>query len=207
MTAKIKKAAVCALVFALAACSNNPPQSALDEMANALETHNSSKFLSRVDMSLYTANFVANMTENDQALKALNSLSGMLGLGSLDNLLAGLMNYQNQLQERFERGVANGELAAQCGESIEAGCPWTPDALRKARVTLVDDDAAVAAVTSPRGIISWLALRKENDVWKVVGLAFGESEARIFAKGTSKKQVAPPVTPVVPENEEKPAEI
>lgn len=199
---------ICFAIFAFG-CSDNQPQSALDEMAEALERNEPARFLARLDLPLYAANYTASLMENDEALSALNSLSSMIGLGSLDKLVGEAVDMRSRLEQRFSRGVSNGELMAQCREAKRADCPWIPQSLRDAKVIVVAKDAAVAAVTTPQKLTSWLALREEGDVWKVIGLAADENEARSFAVGEAKPAARkkgapeiPPVKPVVPEEAE-----
>ena len=51
-------------------------------------------------------------------------------------------------------------------------------------------DAAVASVTTPAGMTSWLALRKQGETWRVVGRAVMENMARAFAQAGSQTKAA-----------------
>ena len=74
---------------------------------------------------------------------------------------------------------------ADCTQATYPDCPWVPESLRKAKVKKLNDTAAVASVTTPAGITSWLALQKRGDEWVVVGQAALEDTARKYALGTA----------------------
>ena len=61
-------------------------------------------------------------------------------------------------------------------------------------------DAAVASVTTPAGMTSWLALRKQGENWRVVGRAVMENMARAFAQAGQAK-----AAPAAPAKAQQPA--
>lgn len=143
-----------------------------------------------MDLKTFAANQIKNLTREDQALSSLDSLGRMLGLGGMDDLLGSVLNMENRLQSQYTRGVSTGEMMAQCREAQTPDCPWVPESLKQAQVTELSDTAAVAKVTTPAKMTSWLALRKKGDRWLVVGQAILESTAKAYATDVS----APPVS-------------
>ena len=81
----------------------------------------------------------------------------------------------------MNQGVATGQMMAQCRRSITPDCPWVPQSLKAAKIIEVGPDAAIASVTTPANITSWLSLRKEGNAWKIVGRAPLENLARRYA--------------------------
>lgn len=178
------------LALALCACpgcesANAParsgPAAALDAMAKSMDANDSQAFLARVDLDQYANNYVRGLADANQALSSLNAIGKMLGVGNLDELIGGVVDMKAKLADRFNRGVATGELAAECRVSINADCPWVPESLRGAAVVELGPDAAIAKITTPAKITSWLALRKIGGQWKVVGQAAMEGSARSMA--------------------------
>lgn len=187
----------------VAACLSSGPQKSLDTLAEALTRNDSAAFLAQVDMKSFAANHIRNMTRDDHALGALDSMGRMLGLGGMEDLLGGVVDMRARLQAQFMRGVSTGELMAQCSAAETPDCPWVPDSLKKARITELGPDAAVAQVTTPARMTSWLALRKTGDAWLVVGQAVMESTAREYAlpQAAPTKAAPAPVQPFpAPEN-------
>ncbi|WP_241159603.1 hypothetical protein [Desulfovibrio sp. ZJ200] len=171
------------LVALLAACFASGPQKTLNKLAEALNKNDSAAFLSQLDVKMFAANQIKNLTREDQALSSLDSLGRMLGLGGMDDLLGSVMDMERRLQKQYVRGVSSGELMARCREAQSPDCPWTPEALQNAEITQLSDTAAVAKVTTPARMTSWLALQKRGDNWLVVGQAVLESTARDYAQG------------------------
>ncbi len=89
----------------------------------------------------------------------------------------------------MNQGVATGQMMAQCRTSITPDCPWVPQSLKAAKIIEVGPDAAIASVTTPANITSWLSLRKEGNAWKIVGRAPLENLARRYAspRGSSRR--------------------
>lgn len=201
MRYKLMVSLLCAL-FVLAACEKTGPAAALEDMARALNRNNSAAFLARIDMSAFAANYISSMTRNDEALNSLNSIGELLGLGSLDRLIGSVVDMGSRLTREFDRGVASGELMAQCKASTRPDCPWTPQALSEAQVYQLNDVAAVAKVTTQARITSWLALRKNGGAWQVVGQAVMENRARELAltggaeAAPGGQQASPAPTPI-----------
>lgn len=177
---------VAALLAALlTACFASGPQKALNSLAEALNKNDSAAFLAQLDLKTFAANQIKNLTREDQALSSLDSLGRMLGLGGMDDLLGSVLNMENRLQSQYTRGVSTGEMMAQCREARTPDCPWVPESLKQAQVTELSDTAAVAKVTTPAKMTSWLALRKKGDRWLVVGQAILESTAKAYATDVS----------------------
>lgn len=168
-------------ILLLGACMATGPQKALNGIADALAKNNSAAFLSHIDMQAFAANHIRNVTRNDEALNSINALGQLFGLGNLDDLIGNLVDMQKKLADQFNRGVASGELVAECAQSTTADCPWVPASLREAAITELGPDAAIAKITTPAKITSWLALHKIGDSWQIVGQAVLEATARQYA--------------------------
>ena len=175
----------------LLACQPAGADKTLGKMAAALRQNDSAAFISCIDLGTFAANELKTITRSNAALGALDSLGKMLGLGNMDSMVEKFVDLPAKLQEQFNYGVSTGELAAQCRQSTSSGCPWTPDALANARSVSVGESAAVAKVTVASGLTTWLALHRFGDVWKVVGMAPLENEARAYALAGSQKPAAP----------------
>ena len=188
----------------LSACFTSGPQSALNGMADAMQAHDSAAFLAYVDMKAFAANAIKSLTREDKALSTLDRLGRTLGLGGMEDLLGSVMDMERDLTERFTRGVSTGELEAGCRRAETPDCPWVPQALRHAQVTELDSVAAVARVTTPARMSSWLALRKEGERWRVVGHAALEGAAREYAQ---RRDIPPPPRPKAPARREGVSEI
>lgn len=170
------------LAVCLLACGPSGPQAALDHLAQALENNNPHEFIAGFDMDAYADNQIRNFTEGDQAMSVINSFGRILGFGNVDELVASLIDLKGNIEQRFTQGVASGELMAQCRTAITPDCPWTPGALRSARVVELGQDAAIAQVTTPAKITSWLGLRKQGGKWLIVGQAVLEARARTMVE-------------------------
>ena len=131
------------------------------------------------------------MTNENEALNMLDSLGQDLGLGGMDQLLGSALNMEDKLRKSLTRGVSTGALMAHCRKAERPDCPWVPESLRNAKVVELGPDAAVASVTTPAGMTSWLALRKQGETWRVVGRAVMENMARAFAQAGSQTKAAP----------------
>lgn len=194
MAGKFKWLAIC-LVLGLLGCTSTGPQKTLDEIAEALNQNNASAFLARIDMRAYAYNHIKSMTQNDEALSSLNALGNLLGLGGIDQLINSVMDMKSRMSQEFERGVSSGELVGECRRSETAGCPWIPQSLRNASIVKLDDNSAIARVTTPSKLSSWLALSRIDGMWMIVGQAIMESDARTFALAGAKvdKAIQQPV--------------
>lgn len=179
MATKLKIIISC--IILLVSCTASGPQETLNNLAKSLENNDPSTFLAQIDMKAFAANHIKNMTENDTALSSLNALGNALGLGSLDDLLGNLVDMQSRLEQQYERGVASGELIIECRDAETPTCPWVPASLRNAQIVELGPDAAIAKVTTPAKLTSWLAMHKIGEKWQVVGQAVLESRARSYA--------------------------
>lgn len=171
----------------LAACMASGPQKALNEMADAMDNNNGQAFLSHVDMSAFSENYINNMTQNSDALNSLSVLGQIfdqaLGMGSLNELIGSVVDMQKRLSDQFNRGVSSGELMAECRKATTPDCPWVPSSLREAKIVEIGPEAAIARITTPAKLTSWLALRKIGGKWLVTGQAVLEATARRYATG------------------------
>lgn len=181
------------LAALVAACVSSGPQKALNGMAEALRKNDSAAFLAGMDLKSFANNDIKNMTKEEAPLGLLDSLGRSLGIGGMDELLGSIVDMEARLHNHFNRGVSTGELMAQCRQAETPNCPWVPESLSNAKVTEIGSDAAVAQITTPARMTSWLALRKIDGKWLVVGQAVMESTARQYAAGKSA-----PAAPVVP---------
>ena len=189
----------------VAACVTSGPQKALNDVADALNKNDGGAFLAQLDMKPFATNQIKNMTREDQALNALDSMGRLLGLGGMEDLLGSVVDMQARLQKQYMRGVSTGELVAQCAKADTPDCPWVPESLKSAKVIDLGDEAAIAQVTTPARMTSWLALRKVGEKWLVVGQAVMESTAREYAlqKAPAVPAKPAPVSPTPREAPEK----
>ena len=198
----------CAALMALVAlgCTGaSGPEKALDSLARALDNNDSAAFLSGMDMTAYAENHIKNLAADDPALRALGSLGRLFRLGNEDQLLSGARDMKAQMEADFTRGVSTGELMARCRTADTPDCPWVPQALRDAAVVELGPVAAVAQVTTPARLTSWLALRKVGERWLVVGRAALEQTARQYALAAPAQDEAPAGTSPAPAPERAPA--
>lgn len=177
-----------AFLAGLAACTTSGPQAALDKVARAMADNNPSQFLAGIDLPAYSANYLQNMTSSDMALNSINELGNLLGIGGLDKLIGSIVDVQARIKNEFERGIASGELMAQCSSATSPDCPWVPEALRNAHIVELGPSTAIARVTTPPRITSWLAMCKYGENWKIVGRAVMENEAREMANAAKPAQ-------------------
>lgn len=184
----------------LASCLSSGPEKPLGAMADAMEKNDSATFLAQIDMPRFAANEARNMTNENEALNMLDSLGQDLGLGGMDQLLGSALNMEDKLRKSLTRGVSTGELMAHCRKAERPDCPWVPESLRNAKVVELGPEAAVASVTTPAGMTSWLALRKQGENWRVVGRAVMENMARAFAQAGQAK-----AAPAAPAKTQQPA--
>lgn len=189
----MKRVLAIAAALLLLACTASGPQKALNDLAEAMEKNNSQAFLAGIDMNDYAANYIRSMTDGSEAVNTLNTLGKMFGLGNLnelignfDELFGNIVDMRKRISGQFNRGVASGELMAQCRQADTPDCPWVPQSLRNARIVEIGQNAAIAQVTTPARLTSWLALRNIDGKWLVVGQAVMEATAREFATGANK---------------------
>lgn len=180
----MKKLCIVLTVCLLAACVSSGPEKTLYTVASALENKDSKVFLAQFDMKRYTAAHVQNITRENPALRTLSDMGKMLGMGGVGDALGSLLDVEGNLTSEFTRTVSTGELALACAQDTSPNCPWVAPSLRAAKVKELDATAAIAQVTSPTNIASWLALRKEGDNWRIVGHAPLEQQATRYALGT-----------------------
>lgn len=183
----MKKLLIVLSLCFLAACVSSGPKKTLDAAATALENKDSKAFLAQFDMQRYAAAHLQNVTRNNPALRTLNDMGQMLGIGGMSDVLGSMVDVAGELTSEFNRGVSTGELALACKEDSSPNCPWVARSLRDAKVKELDANAAIAQVTSPSNIASWLALRKVGDTWLIVGHAPLEQQAGRYALGVTEK--------------------
>jgi hypothetical protein len=193
-----------ACILLLAGCIGSGPGKALHEVASSLERKDSAAFLAKVDAGRYAAAYLDNLTQGNPALRALDSAAGKLfGMGVAD-LLNSLALVEEQLVGDFRTRVATGELVNECSRAASTGCPWAPASLRGAKIKELGPDAAVAHVTVPGNIATWIAMARTGGEWKIVGLSPREE----FAVRYAQNPPAPPAQrPSAPASPEKPTSI
>jgi hypothetical protein len=162
-------------------CQTTGAKKPLAAMAKALVKNDAGAFMAEMDMRRFSANVVRNMTSEDRALGVLDDLGRRLGLGGMEDLLGSVMDMESRMTRKFQRGVGTGELMAQCKVATTPDCPWVPDSLENAQITEIGENAAIAKVTTPARLTSWLALQRHGERWLVVGQAVLESSARDYA--------------------------
>ncbi len=176
-------ASILCLALALAACEGSSPKSVLDAAAKALQAKDSQAFLALVDMKSYAAHEMVNLKQDHRLLNRLDSLGSMLGLGGeLNELLDQILDLENRTTKTLNRTVSSGELVNMCTKAQTPDCPWVPESLAKAEVKSPSETEAVARVTTPANMTSWIALRKADKDWKIVGKAVLEEDATRFAR-------------------------
>lgn len=171
----------------LAACMTSGPEKTLNALAEALSNNDSTTFMEHMDIKAYAAYEISNMTQENRLMGFADSLGRKLGIGGVDRMLNSIVDMENELRQQFRRGVSTGELVADCRQATTPYCPWVPESLKKARITQLNDVAAVASVTTPAGMTSWLVLRKLSGQWRVVGQAALEDTARKYALGQASR--------------------
>lgn len=177
----MKKLCTALLALPLLACMATGPEKALNTLANALETKDSALFLAQMDGRQYAATEIRTKTAQSRGLSALDSVGRQLGLGGVEDVLGSIVDMEADVRRTFTRGVDTGELEAQCRVRTTADCPWVAASLRAASITEINATAAVARVTTPAGITSWLALNKRGEQWLITGKAPSEALARAAA--------------------------
>ena len=165
----------------LTACMTSGPEKTLGEMADALSANDSAAFMANMDLKRFADNEISNMTQESRGLNMLDTLGRRFGIGGVDKMLNSIVDVENDLRQHFQRG----ELMADCRQATTPDCPWVPESLMKAKVVKLNETAAVASVTTPAGMTSWLALQKRGESWQVVGQAVMEDTARKYALGTA----------------------
>ena len=193
--------AACALL--LAGCIGSGPGKALHAVASSLERKDSTAFLARMDTKRYTAAYMDNFTQGNPALKALDSAAGRLfGMGVAD-MVNSVASVEEQLVTDFKKRVSTGELVNECFHAASTACPWVPTALRGAKIKELGPDAAVAHVTVPGNIATWIAMTQIEGEWKIVGLSPQEEFAARYAKNPPASLRPPAQQPAGPAGPEK----
>jgi len=193
--------AACALL--LAGCIGSGPGKALHEVASSLERKDSAAFLAKMDTRRYAAAYMDNLTQGNPALKALDSAAGRLfGMGVAD-MVNSVASVEEQLTADFKKRVSTGELVQECSQAASTACPWVPASLRGARIKELVPDAAVAHVTVPGNIATWIAMTQIAGEWKIVGLSPQEEFATRYAKNPPAPLKPPAQRPADPAGPEK----
>lgn len=182
---------VCILVLLWGTSSSSGPQKTLNALADALDKRADKDFIALMDMKLFAANQVKNLTTDNETLSVLDSLGRTLGFDGVEALVGNVLDMESRLKKQYGRGVATGELEMQCRNAQSPDCPWTAQALREAKVKTLTDTAAVAEVTTQAGMTSRLALRKEKGQWLVAGQApLAETAERYALEGAASSSSA-----------------
>jgi hypothetical protein len=196
-----------ACILLLAGCIGSGPGKTLHEAASSLERKDSAAFLAKLDAGRYAAAYMDNLTQNNPALRALDSAASKLfGLGVAD-MIKSLAPMEEQLVDDFRTRVATGELVNECSRAASTDCPWVPTSLRNAKIKELGPDAAVAHVTVPGNIATWIAMAKTGEEWKIVGLSPREELAARYAKSRPVPPAPPARQPAAPAGPEKPTSI
>lgn len=201
----MKKFLALCSVFLLAGCLASGPEKTLDNLATALTKKDSTLFLAQFDMSRYASAHLQNMTQDNPALRTLDSVGKMLGIGDMEDVLGSIADTKGNLTDEFKRGVSTGELALVCGKATSPDCPWVAASLRAAKVKELGPNAAIAQITSPTNIASWLALSNKDGGWLIVGQAALEEQAAHYATGAKAKTPPAAKPKSAPATPQKPA--
>jgi len=193
--------AACALL--LASCIGSGPGKALHEVASSLDRKDSAAFLAKLDSRRYAAAYMDNLTQGNAALKALDSAASRLfGMGVAD-MVNSVASVEEQLVADFKKRVSTGELVNECSQAASTACPWMPASLRGAKIKELESDAAVAHVTVPGNIATWIAMAQIEGEWKIVGLSPQEEFAERYAKNPPVLLKSPAQQPAAPAGPEK----
>ena len=204
-TVRVFLSAACILL--LSGCVGSGPGKALHEVASSLERKDSAAFLAKMDTKRYAAAYMDNITQGNPALKALDGTIGRLFGKGVTDLVNSVASVETQLVGDFKKRVATGELVNECTQAASTSCPWVPASLRAAKIKELGPDAAVAHVTVPGNIATWIAMSKIGEEWKVVGLSPQEEFAERYAKRPPTPPALPVQPPTVPASPEKPVTI
>lgn len=165
----------------LTGCLSSGPEKTLRTMASALTKKDAALFLAQMEVRNYATSQIFNRTQDHTALRALDSMGRMLGLGSMEQLLDSIVDLESTFREDYTRCVSTGKLMLDCRNAQTPDCPWVPESLEKAKIKELTPTTAVAQVTTPANITSWLALAKRGEQWFVVGQAPLEAQAAQYA--------------------------
>jgi len=185
-------------VLLLTGCIGSGPGKALHEVALSLERKDSAAFLAMMDTKRYAAAYMDNLTQGNSALKALDTVTNkLLGMGVAD-MVNSVASVEAQLVADFKKRVSTGELVNECTQTASTACPWVPASLRSARIKELSSDTALAQVTMPGNIATWIALTQIKGEWKIVGLSPQEEFAERFAKNPPSPPQSPSQQPSPP---------
>ena len=196
---------VCVLL--LAGCVGPSPSKTLDEVASSLTNKDSAAFLAKMDTKRYAAACMNNITQGNPALRMLDSAASRLFGTGVTDLITSVASVEEQLVSDFKTRVSTGALVNECSQAASTGCPWVPVSLRAAKIKELGPDAAVAHVTVPGNIATWIAMSKIGAVWKIVGMSPQEELATRYAKNSPPPPVPPAHPPAAPAGPEKPTAI
>jgi len=107
----------------------------------------------------------------------------------------------------FKKRIGTGELVNECSQAASTRCPWVPASLRAAKIKELGTDAAVAHLTIPGNIATWIAMSKIGEEWKIVGLSPQEELAMRYAKNPPAPPAPPAQQPAAPASPQKPRTI
>ncbi|MDO4839116.1 MAG: hypothetical protein Q3990_00370 [Desulfovibrionaceae bacterium] len=170
------------LAMPLAGCESSGPKGACDRAASALEKKDSALFMSQFDMDAYAYHEFVNLSKDNGLMKLTDQIGSIFGINDqLNSIIMNATNLKGQTEETFKRSVANGEMAAICSRSTSADCPWDVTGLKNAKIKELNEEAAIATVTTKANVTSWVALRKKGETWVIVGKAASEEKAAMFA--------------------------
>ncbi len=170
------------LAMPLAGCESSGPKGACDRAASALTKKDSALFIAQFDMDAYAYHELVNLSKDNGLMKLTDQIGSLFGINDqLNEIILNATNLKGQTEETFKRTVANGEMAAICSRSTSADCPWDVTGLEKAKIKELNEEAAIATVTTKANVTSWVALRKKGETWVIVGKAPTEDKAVLFA--------------------------
>ncbi|MBR4741473.1 MAG: hypothetical protein IK079_01050 [Desulfovibrio sp.] len=181
----LQQGAFVLLALFLFGCEIGSPSAkkVLLEAAKALDVNDAQAFLTCFDLKACATNEIKNLTEKNAALSTLDQMGRTLGIGGMEDIIGNVFDMERNLRQNFMRKVSTGVLAKECSKSEISGCPWVSNALRQAEVK--EDkrfkDCAVARVTTPTKLTTWLALAKFGKEWRIVGWAEMQDLAEKFA--------------------------
>ena len=92
-----------------------------------------------------------------------------------------ILPFRQRSIDDFLEGIASGTYAKQCTEARRPGCPWYPDGLDRAKITVTDSTSALAAIDSKEDIRTWVVLHKTDAGWRIIAAPPRLKDAELYA--------------------------
>lgn len=167
-------------------CSSGP-EKAINAAAEAIKNKDPEAFEKAVDIKTYF-----EISQSEQMAAQKQAMSAILGSAFANKS----MKYANSMLppqtvdkavKDFKEIISTGQITLMCQQSKKPDCPWLAESLEKAATQETGSNSAVASVDTPNGLRQWLAIRKYEDAWKIMGVTSTEERAKYLA---SDKRIA-----------------